>query len=51
MNIIKWQRPSGIPLETDDSKATVEYLESLGFERIKEKAKPRPKPKPTTDFK
>lgn len=36
MNIIKWKRPSGIPLETDDSKATIEYLESLGFTQINE---------------
>lgn len=42
---IQWKRPSGNELITNDSKATVEYLESLGFEQIKEKAKPGPKPK------
>ena len=45
MNKIIWKRPSGSPLETNDEKATIEYLESLGFEQIKPKAKPGPKPK------
>lgn len=32
--LIKWKRPSGEPLETNDRKETIEYLESLGYEQI-----------------
>ena len=45
MSKIKWQRPSGNPIETEEDKDTVEYLESLGYTQIKAKAKPGPKPK------
>jgi len=42
---IHWKRPSGNELITDDSKATIEYLESLGFEQIKPGRKPAEKAK------
>jgi hypothetical protein len=41
MNKIKWKRPSGVPLETNDMKETIEYLESLGYEQIKRGPKPK----------
>jgi hypothetical protein len=42
---IIWKRPSGTTLETTDIKATVEYLEGLGWEREKEVVKPTRKKK------
>ena len=38
--LIKWKRPSGQPLQTNDDKETVKYLESLGYEQIKPGRKP-----------
>ena len=37
MNLIKWKRPSGRPLETNDRKETIAHLESLGYSIIKSK--------------
>ena len=48
MSKIKWERPSGNPIETEDDIDTVRYLESLGYTQIKAKAKPGPKAKPIT---
>ena len=31
--MIKWIKPSGVELETNDSKETVAYCESLGWKR------------------
>ena len=39
--IIKWKRPSGNPLETNDSKETIGYLESLGYTQITDKIDPK----------
>ena len=33
---MKWMRPSGAELETNDRDVTVKYLESLGFKKIDE---------------
>lgn len=32
---IEWKRKSGVPLTTNDSPATIEYCESLGYEKGK----------------
>ena len=42
---IKWKRPSGTPLMTDNLPATIEYLESLGYEQISDEKKAAPKKK------
>lgn len=39
MATIKWKRPSGVPLETNDNKKTIEYLESLGYTQDSPKKK------------
>jgi len=44
---IKWVKPSGQEIETNDKEETIEYCESLGWERAKKK--PGPKPKVKTD--
>jgi hypothetical protein len=33
---IKWLRPSGTEIETNDRDVTIEYCESLGFEKVNE---------------
>ena len=33
--MIKWKRPSGEPLETNDNPETIKYLESLGYTQMK----------------
>lgn len=33
--VINWNRPSGTSLQTNDSRETVEYCESLNWERAK----------------
>lgn len=33
--MIKWKRPSGSTIETNDSSETVAYAKSLGWEEIK----------------
>ena len=33
---MKWIRPSGVELETNDRDVTIKYLESLGFKRMSE---------------
>jgi len=32
---MKWMRPSGNTIETNDSKETIAYAESLGWKEIK----------------
>ena len=41
--MIKWIRPSGNEIETNNTKASVEYAESHGWKRVK--GKPGPKAK------
>ena len=36
---IKWDRPSGRTLETNDKKETIEYLKSIGYTISKPKRK------------
>ena len=36
--MIKWTRPDGTELETNDMKDTIEYCESLGWTRSEKKA-------------
>jgi hypothetical protein len=43
MKKIKWKRPSGSTLETNDSEETIKYLESLGYEQIKRGPKAKDK--------
>ena len=31
---MKWMRPSGVEIETNDRDVTIKYCESLGFKRI-----------------
>ncbi len=33
--MIKWKKPSGLEIETNDMEATVVYCESLGWKRVK----------------
>lgn len=33
--MIKWIKPSGVEIETNDLEATVAYCESLGWKRAK----------------
>ncbi len=42
---IKWKRPSGSTIETNDSQATIEQCESLGYTRVKAPAKKAAKKK------
>lgn len=44
--MIKWTKPNGNSIETNEEKATIEYCESLGWTKAEEKKKPGPKPKP-----
>ena len=32
---MKWMRPSGNTIETNDSKETIAYAESLGWKQVK----------------
>lgn len=41
--MIKWKKPSGLEIETNDEPATVEYCESLGWKRSKGR-KPQAEP-------
>ena len=44
----RWTKPSGMEIETNDEKLTIEYCEALGWQRDKGaggKAKPKAKPK------
>ncbi len=34
---MKWLRPSGVDIETNDLKATIEYCKSLGWKEAKPK--------------
>jgi len=47
--MITWIKPSGQELETNDRKETVEYLESLGYERKPEKKTRKPRAKQQND--
>ena len=38
MNKIKWIRPSGSEIETNDSKDVIDYCVSLGWKPAKKKA-------------
>ena len=40
MNSIKWKKPSGIEIETNDLPATVAECERLGYERLTEDIDP-----------
>lgn len=44
-DVIKWVKPNGVEISTNTLAATIEYAESLGWERA-DKPKPKPKPKP-----
>ena len=44
-NMIKWVKPSGDTIETNDLPANVEAAEALGWKRDGGKAKPKAKPK------
>ena len=37
MNKIKWKKPDGTELETNDAKGTVEYAENAGWKRAGDK--------------
>lgn len=43
-NKIKWLKPSGLNIETNDKKETVAYCESLKWERADEPTKKRGRP-------
>ena len=32
--IIRWERPTGMVLDTNDSQDTIDYAESLGWKRV-----------------
>ncbi len=49
MKLIKWKRPSGVPLETNDMKETIKYCESLGYTQIKRGPKTKKVDKPDVD--
>ena len=38
---IKWTRPSGLEIETNDRPETIETAEKLGWQRVVEKPKPK----------
>jgi len=40
MNKIKWTRPSGTEIETNDDKATIDYCISLGWKPAESEKKP-----------
>ena len=42
--MIKWERPSGTEITTNEEKATVEAAEALGWKRANEPKKRGPKP-------
>ena len=44
---MKWTKPNGNEIETNDEEATIEYCESLG--RVKEGEKPKKKAKKDVD--
>ncbi len=35
---MKWTRPSGTEIETNDEKSTIEACEKMGWKELKEKA-------------
>mgnify|MGYP003959003903 FL=1 len=37
---MKWMRPSGQAIKTNEEQATVEHCKSMGWELMKEKKKP-----------
>jgi len=39
MELIKWTKPSGVEIQTNDREETIEYCESLGWKREGEKKK------------
>jgi len=45
MGTIKWIKPSGVEIQTNDREETIKYCESLGWEREGEKKKPGRPPK------
>lgn len=47
--MIKWIKPNGNEIETNDEKATIEYCESLGWERADKKEAPKKKAKKTKE--
>lgn len=42
---MKWIKPSGVEIETNDLKATIAHAESLGWKKADEKPKRGRKPK------
>ena len=40
---MKWKRPSGVPIKSNDDKATIAYCKSLGWKEEKKEAKPKAK--------
>lgn len=47
--MIKWIKPNGNEITTNDLEATIEYCESLGFKREGEKKKAGRPPKEKKD--
>lgn len=45
MSTIKWEKPNGNEIETNDREETVEYCKSLGWVKAGEKRKPGRPPK------
>lgn len=38
---MKWQKPSGMEIETNDMPETIEYCKSLGWKPMDEKPEPK----------
>lgn len=47
--MIKWEKPNGTTIETNDSPETVAYCESLGWKRAGAKKPAAKKSQPETD--
>ncbi len=41
MGTIKWKKPNGTEIETNDVEANVKYAESLGWKRVGQRGRPR----------
>jgi hypothetical protein len=46
---MKWIKPSGIEIETNDTEAIREYALSLGWKEVKRGRKPKATKEPVTD--
>ncbi len=45
---MKWKKPSGLEIETNELDATVKYCESLGWERMNGQVPEDDPPEPST---